>query len=231
MLANMCASEDDEVRLSEATITELSRTEAEDFLMAHEHLGNVGLGVWHFGLVCRGELLSVVCLGPPCFAGGRSFLGRIAREQDFRVIQLCRGATHPSAPPNTGSRVISLTRKHVYRNGGATAIVAYADPRMNERGAIYQAAGAIYLGKTSPKGQADYIVFGKKMTAWQVRRKWGTRARVKLRRIDPQARVLPLHPKHRYVFLAGSPRSVRAFRRRLSRWQAPYPKTLSESSP
>ena len=62
-------------------------------------------------------------------------------------------------------------------------VVAYADRVFNEMGTIYQACNGLYTGKTDPKDQANYVVRGKWMSGWLVRReKYGSRSMETLRR-------------------------------------------------
>jgi len=49
-------------------------------------------------------------------------------------------------------------------------VVAYADVLYSEVGTIYQASNAIYTGLTNPKGQANYLINGKLLSGWIVRK-------------------------------------------------------------
>jgi hypothetical protein len=108
-------------------------------------------------------------------------------------------------------------------------VVAYADEKYGEVGTIYQACNAMYLGMTDPKGQADYVIRGKRMSAWVVRKKYGTRDRRKLRRIDSRVRILPLRRKHRYLLVAGSSRFRRRVGELLESHLRAYPKRLRDN--
>jgi hypothetical protein len=107
---------------------------------------------------------------------------------------------------------------------GPFLAVAYADETLGEIGTIYQAAGAIYTGTTDPKGQADYIVNGRKRSAWQVRKRYGTRDRKALKRIDPAVTVMPLRPKHRYLFIGAEGSKRRTILSSVQAYSRPYPK-------
>lgn len=210
--------------LINSSIVELNSKMANNFVAKYEHLGNIGLGVWHWGLIIDGILASVLSFGVPCFAVGRSFLGEISLKCSARVLQLCRGATHSLAPRNTPSRIICLALRALYKKLGPVLVIAYADPHFHEIGTIYQATNAIYTGKTNPKGQANYIINGEILSGWVVRKRYGTRCRVKLRQIDGNMRVLPLGEKFRYVLLAGSWKFRKEARRLLDPYKVPYPK-------
>ena len=106
-------------------------------------------------------------------------------------------------------------------------VVAYADVLYSEVGTIYQASNAIYTGLTNPKGQANYLINGKLLSGWIVRKKYGTRSQLKLKAIDPNVAVFPLQPKFRYILLAGSPRFRRHVRKLLELHRKPYPKRMN----
>lgn len=212
--------------LRTSAVTVIQYREAKHFIERFEHLGNVGLGVWHWGLWLGGELASVVSYGTPSFARRRGWLSKLALTYRVGLVQLCRGASAPWAPTNTASKLIAASRAHMRQAKGPVIVVAYADESCGEIGTIYQACGAVYTGMTDPKGQAEYIICGRRMSAWAVRRHFGTRDRRFLREVDPSVRVVPLNPKHRYVMI-GAPRLLsRSLRAALSHFERPYPKRL-----
>lgn len=205
-------------------VIKISKSVAEKFMQGYEHLSNVGLGVWHWGLLIKGELAGVVSYGTVCFSTKRGWLGEIAQKANSGIIQLCRGASAPWSPIGTGSRLISLANKEVYKKTGSSIIVAYSDTKFCEIGTIYQACNAIYTGLTNPKGQANYVINGKILSGWQVRKRYGTRVRSKLCSIDEKVQILPLNKKHRYVFGVGPKLRKRYLIKLLAPYSLPYPK-------
>ena len=187
--------------VSETRIARIARSEANDFLARFEILGNVGLGVWHWGLWYEQDLLSVISFGTTCFGGRRGWIAKSANTNGVRLFQLCRGGTLPDAPKRIPSRAISLASRAMRELHGPFITVAYADEALGEIGTIYQACGALYTGMTNPKGQANYIINDKLKSAWQVRRTYGTRDKKRLAKIDPNLKVILLKPKHRYLFV------------------------------
>jgi hypothetical protein len=214
--------------LKKARLIRIEKTEANDFMKKYEHLGDVGLGVWHWGLILRGKLISVVSYGTTCFSNNRGWISRIAKEVGFGVIQLCRGATIPNAPKGAPSRLIGLSNKEMYKRRGSVLIVAYADQKLCEIGTIYQACNSVYTGMTDPKGQANYILHGERMSGWKVRKQFGTRDRKELIHIDPNCKVLPLRKRHRYIMISAPPLKKRYMQKLLSPYSLPYP-SRSES--
>lgn len=210
--------------LRSAQLTKLSKRDATAFVEQYEHLGNVGLGVWHWGLRIDGVLASVVSFGVPCCAPTRGFLAEKSKQVGARLLQLCRGATAFWAPRNTPSRTISLALQEIFRCFGPALVVAYADVVFSEVGTIYQSSNGIYTGLTNPKGQGNYFIKGRIVNGWIVRKRYGTRSLSRLRTIDPQTTIIPLQPKFRYVLLAGPSKFKREARRVLLPCQKPYPK-------
>lgn len=215
-----------QIRLTEARLTRITRGEAEIFLARFEILGNVGLGVWHWGLWCQRDLLSVITFGTTCFGGQRGWIARTAKSNGVRVLQLCRGGTLPDAPKGVPSKAVTQSFRAMRELYGPFIAVAYADETLGEIGTIYQASGGLYTGLTNPKGQANYIVDGKRKSAWQIRKTYGTRDRKRLAEIDPNMKVLPLKPKHRYVFVCAPKAMKKRITKSIAEYVLPYPKRI-----
>jgi len=189
-----------------------------------EHLGNVGLGVWHYGLYRSDSLLSVLSFGPTCFSGKRDRPTQLAQAHGCHSIQLCRGGTAVHAPRNTASVAVSSALRAIQRDIGPALVTAYADPLYGEVGTIYQASNAYFLGWTDPKGQANYIIHGQRVSGWVVRKRYGTRALPRLRQIDPDVVAEKLRPKMRYALVAAHGRQRRMLQVSLADLAQPYPK-------
>jgi len=160
------------------------------------------MGVYHWGAFNNGMMVACVSFGSAGFALHRGIFAEASSSYDLRVYQLTRGGTAPIAPKCTGSWIVSRGLNAIRKLRGDCIIVAYSDPLFNEIGTIYQAANFIYIGKTNPKGQSDYIINGIEMSGWKVRKKFGTRDMKVLTKIDPDIIRNPLNPKYRYVYFA-----------------------------
>jgi len=209
----------------------IAHREAQSFFHHYEHLGNCGLGVWHYAAFMDSALLGVVSFGTACFARNRGRVAYVAAEFGLPIYQISRGGTMPSTPFNTPSQVLSASLAHFQRDRGDTLVVAYADRTFNEVGTIYQACNGIYTGLTKPKDQANYVVQGRYMSGWRVRKKFGTRSVELLKKIDMNITKLPLNPKFRYIFVLASPRKKKHVLRALESIVLPYPKRLTERIP
>jgi len=104
--------------LSNAKLVRIDGADAASFIEHYEHLGNVGLGVWHWGLYLNKKLASVLSFGVPCFAPSRGFLAMASKVSGARLLQLCRRATAFWAPRNTPSRIVALALQEICRDFG-----------------------------------------------------------------------------------------------------------------
>ena len=178
---------------------------ADEFIKEYEWLGNIGAASHCFGLYFENLLSSVVCYSPPV---SPVFLQKIlGRDISKNVMQLGRGASTYWAPKWGPSKLISSSLKLMYKEESTKAVIAYADPNAGEYGTIYQACNAYYLGMTDPGGAKIYIISGKKMHPRSVYRKYGTRKKSKIIKIDPDFRTIPIAPKYRYLFVLGKKRA------------------------
>lgn len=183
----------------------ISKCEANEFFHQYEHLGNCGLGVWHYGCFIDGIVTAVISFGTVCFNPKRSRIGQFALDNNLKMIQLARGGTRFDAPKNSPSQAVSLVLKALRDKQGDAIVVAYSDMKWNEIGTIYQASNFLYLGMTNPRGQANYVINGEEMSGWTVRKRYGTRNMIQLKSIAGNVERIPLTPKHRYIFInAGS---------------------------
>ncbi len=210
-------------------VIKITEKAASEFMEKHEAMGNIGLGVWHYGLLENDNLLSVVSYGTPCFSVKRTLIGKISKKFGCKIIQLCRGGTVISSPKNIASQLIANANQMLYKENGNLIIVAYADPEFGEVGAVYQAANAIYLGQTNPKNQSNYIVKGVWLSGWDVRKKYGTRNFDKLKKIDSSVKKFPLTPKYRYLFIKTVSTLTNKIHRAFSDYRLPYPKKITEN--
>lgn len=210
-------------------IRNLSEKVAVEFMEKHEIMGNMGLGVWHYGLFDIENLISVVSYGIPCFSLNRTFIGKVANKFNCKVIQLCRGGIVPSAPQNIASQLICGANHLLYKQHGNLIIAAYADPEFGEVGAVYQAANALYLGMTNPKNQSNYIVEEKWLSGWDVRKKYGTRNIEKLKKIDPNVKKYPLTRKYKYIFIKAPSIIRKKLLLEIQERKQTYPKKITEN--
>lgn len=213
------------------SVRAIDHASARKFFEKYEHLGNCGLGVWHYAAVNGSTLVGVISFGTACFTAKRGLFSNIAKDFGLRAYQICRGGTISTAPRNTASWVLSRALKMFQQDRGNCLVVAYADRLFNEMGTIYQACNGLYTGQTDPKNQANYIIEGRWMSGWLVRKKYGSRSMEILRRIDENVVKIPLNAKYRYVFVQAPPLKKHMVIRALEPLMLPYPKRNVERIP
>lgn len=217
--------------LSTFELAPITYREAAQFFRRYEHLGNCGLGVWHWGGYLHDRMVAAVSFGTTCFACNRGELSRVAQFYGLGMYQIARGGTATDAPFNTPSRIVSAALAALQRERGDCLVVAYADRKFNEIGTIYQACNGLYTGKTNPKNQSDYFINGRLMSGWLVRKKYGTRSLAALQQIDPNAVKIPLRQKYRYVFVQATGRKKRKIVEAMRPLVLPYPRRPTEAIP
>lgn len=219
------------MKAPEFAVRRIGHSEAKSFFEKYEHLGNCGLGVWHWGGFLDRRLVAAVSFGTTCFSKKRGELARVANEFGLGIYQISRGGTSPDAPFNTPSRVVSAALDAFRGERGNCLVVAYADRHFNEVGTIYQACNAVYTGLTEPKNQANYLIGGRVMSGWVVRKRFGTRDINLLQRFDKSVVKLPLRRKYRYVFLLSSGLQKKSILKALNSISLPYPRRETEEIP
>ncbi len=217
------------VRLHPLRLERISYSEAAQFFNQYEHLGNCGLGVWHWGAFQDGRLIAVVSFGTTCFARTRGRLASIATTFGLGLYQISRGGTASNAPSNTPSRVVSAALGQLHCERGDCLVIAYADRNYNEVGTIYQACNGCYIGQTSPKDQSNYVIDGRIMSGWVVRKKFGTRDIEKLKKMAQNVVKLPLTQKYRYVFVQAKRSTRTKVLQALQPLVLPYPNRHTEN--
>ncbi|MEN6636369.1 MAG: hypothetical protein ABFC56_10995 [Clostridiaceae bacterium] len=205
-------------------IRRIEKETAQRFFQQYEHLGNCGLGVWHYGIYSEDNLIAVVSFGTVCFNPHRSSIGAIAAKYNLRVIQLTRGGTKFDQPKNTPSMSVSMALKQIRNDLGDMIVIAYSDIKWNEVGTIYQASNFSYLGMTNPKGQSNYFINGLPLSGWNVRKQYGTRKVESLLNLGLLVEKKPLSQKHMYVYLNMCKTKKISIHKEIATRLKPFPK-------
>ena len=143
-----------------ATVREISLADARNLVVAQEWLGNLPGGTEHaFGLFFGDYLAGCVCFGST--AGTKVKASVCGAEHADKVKTLTRGCTLSWADPprksadggthggSAASFLISAACREMTKKG-YNVFVAYADPKANELGTIYQSVGWSFCGFTNP---------------------------------------------------------------------------------
>jgi hypothetical protein len=189
----------------------------EPWLLLRHYAKRVPIVQHAFGLFIERECIGVVTFGSP--SSPQVARSVISPGLSNLVMELNRLCVDDGAPKNASSMLVSASLRLLPR---PAVIVSYADGSQGHVGYIYQATNFGYYGAAaahdaeyeSPLGE---IVHPRSMvargitnpTAWARENGWSKRQAM---------------PKHRYVYLCGSPRQKRNLAKELLWEQQPYPK-------
>lgn len=227
-----------------ASVREISLAEARNQVIAFEWLANLGSSEHALGLFFGEYLAGCVCFGST--AGTKVKASVCGPEHAQKVISLTRGCCLPWADPprrssdgrthggSAASFLVSAACREMTKKG-YNIFVAYADPKANERGTIYQSVGWLFCGFTNPTEKfrrPDGKVYDARNVHLLTRdRRFGklrykrTRAEQKQLLISEGCEFFKEESrKLRYVGFYGDRRTKRILRAAL-RWEVlPYPK-------
>lgn len=173
----------------------------------------VKVGAWE-----HGKFIGVVLFG----RGATPNLGRPYNLGQDECVELVRIALTKHDSPV--SRIASLAMKFLHRaNPKLKLIVSFADQSQGHHGGIYQAGNWLYNGQGDP--DKFYMIRGK-LTH---RRSIGAKGLVQnihgARKIDPSAKVVDVHGKHRYLMPLDD-----AMRAQIAPLAKPYPKRAKQAT-
>jgi hypothetical protein len=123
------------------TVKQIDREAARRLIERYEYLGNVGKARHFVGLVAPGGELHGVA------AFGHGPRGQIEGIIGSPALCLERGACVHYAPRNSASFLIAHACRLMFEISGVAIYFAYTDPEAGEYGAVYKAAGWVYLGQ------------------------------------------------------------------------------------
>lgn len=158
-----------------------------------------------WGLFFRGEMGGALVFAEKPGANLTTSRGGLVPSD---ALYLARGACAHWTPKNSASWFISA----VCRQMGDVSVLAYADPAAGEIGQIYRALNWYYLGPSSG-GPAAWLVDGKLWGTRSIQRRFGTRSVNALVATFPNAVIVPVPRKHRFLGVYGS----KTYRRRLAK--------------
>jgi hypothetical protein len=171
----------------------------------------VKIGVWE-----QGTFVGAVVFG----SGSTGDLGTRWGLNCFECCEMVRLALDPAHRTPT-SRILSIAIKLLRKHSpGLRAVVTFADPGAGHIGTVYQAAGWMYLGRTTPRNRyigpdgREYHDRAVSRSGWKVHQ--GKRCRCP--KID-DCRAVRVPGKHRYVLPLDE-----AMRERLRPLAIAYPK-------
>ena len=204
------------------TVGPVEQIDVREFCRRWHYTNTGGNMTWNYGLYDGDVLVGVVSYNLPT----REACGSVFGEQHLeRVAHMGRLVCADEAPRNSESRLIAGSLTHLSDDKGFWGVLTYAAQDEGHIGYVYQATNAIYTGTG---GDSSYWVDqdGKRRGTKQ-----GTAANAR-RMAKSQGWIKhPSLPKHRYVYILGTPAERRARRKLLKLPSLPYPKSPGVSAP
>ncbi len=178
-----------------------------------------GAAVLNFGVFVGQRLLGVAVLG----LGPTNLPGLFRGAKRHEVLCLARFWLSDDCGRNSESRALATILRHLRRHQDtAKALVAYSDPAVGHSGAIYRAAGFLYLGESD--GMPQYrLPDGSLHHSRSLSHAFGTHSTEHFRRHGVALEVVPQRPKLTYVALVDP-----TWRDRLTRPPIPYPRAKED---
>ena len=162
----------------------------------HHYLGSYpGGGLLNFGIFADHALVGVAVFAAGPYNVHRYFTG----AKRGQVITLSRFWLEDRCGRNSESRILGVICRLLRRwQNTAKAIVAYSDPEAGHDGAIYRAAGFLYLG-FSVGMQVYRLRDGSIHHSRSISHRYGTHSLKYLRGIGVSVEAVPQQPKYLYV--------------------------------
>jgi hypothetical protein len=150
---------DEPIRTADYDVAELpDDAPAKAFVLAHHYARSYPAARWRFGLFCRAVLQGVAVFSHPC---NDRVLTAVFPGRPADAVELGRFVLVDEVPGNGESWFLARCF-HLLRPEGLAGVVAFADPgrRVSQAGVpvfgghvgtIYQAANAVYLGRSGSR--------------------------------------------------------------------------------
>jgi hypothetical protein len=162
--------------MANASVREITRSDAEAIIVRYEWLGNLGSSRWFYGLFSRHPATGVEYLGGVAAFGstaGTNVASSIAGPTHAReVCTLTRGCCVHWSNENGASFLTARACKQMARDHGKYCFIAYADEDAGEIGQIYKALNWTYIGKGGTdlvQRRADGRIVGSKIISNKTR--------------------------------------------------------------
>lgn len=173
----------------------------------------VKIGVWECG-----KFIGVVLFG----RGATPNLGKPYNLAQNQCVELVRIALTNHA--TQVSRIAALAIKFIKKtNPGLKLIVSFADQTQCHHGGIYQAGNWIYSGCGQPSN--FYMIRGKLTHPRSIGSKGFTQNLIGARQIDPNATIVNVPGKHRYLMPLDA-----EMKARIIHLAKPYPKRAKDQA-
>lgn len=200
-----------DVKVRDTTVAGATTQQVETFCQQVHYAQHAGADSWRYGLWHGLDLLGIVTYNMPTTDAADGVFGPDRRQ---RIRHMGRLALAHDAPPNSESRLIVHSLRLLRAdNPDALAVLTFSDPDQRnpftgvaQVGLVYQATNALYTGEG---GQPRYY--------WDPvnKRRMATSHLSSRQAREKGWEVHTGSPKHRYVYLLGTPAERRRLRAEL----------------
>ena len=204
--------------VAEMTVGAVEQIDVREFCRRWHYSNTGGSALWNYGLYDGPTLVGIVAYNNPVRSACEMVF---ERESWLHVAHMGRLVCAEDAPRNVESRLIGASLKLLSQDKPEIwAVLTYAAQDLGHIGYVYQATNAIYTGEGKAR---DYYV------DTQGRRR-STKQGQYLRHADAIAAGWTIGyepPKHRYVYILGTPAQRRERRKLLKLPSLQYPKAVT----
>jgi len=200
------------------TIREISKKEAEPFLLERHYARRKCPMTFVYGLIEENNIIGVCVFGTSANRNNNTI-------GDYKVIELNRLFTEDNVEKNTLSYFVADCLK---RLPSPLIVISYADPNNGHHGYIYQATNWLYLGQGHRQdgrrdtGITQFRKDGKMYHAKTVSGLIGSSSKRVAEENGFERLFLP--PKHKYGYLIGNKRQKKDMLKQIKYPILPYPK-------
>lgn len=204
--------------VSQMTVGPVEQIDVREFCRRWHYSNNGGSASWSYGLYDGDVLVGVVAYNLPTRQTCASVFGE---EFVDKVAHMGRLVCADDAPRNSESRLIGASLKMISEDKGFWAVLTFAAQSAGHVGYVYQATNAIYTG-TGGDTKFWIDADGRRRGTKQ-----GTRANAMRLAAVEGWQLVKEPPKHRYVYILGTPAQRRERRQLLKLPSLPYPKAVT----
>ena len=202
--------------VSQMTVGSVEQIDVREFCRRWHYTGAGGSALWNYGLYDGEVLVGVVTYNLPTRRACASVFGE---QHVDKVAHMGRLVCADDAPRNSESRLIALSLKSLaVDQPHLWAVLTFAAQDEGHIGYVYQATNAVYTGtggytKTYLRADGTQMSTNGKCGPDEIKRL-----------LANGGRIVNALPKHRYVYILGTPAQRRERRKLLKLPSLPYPK-------
>ena len=201
--------------VSEMTVGPVEQIDVREFCRRWHYTKTGGAANWNYGLYDGPTLVGVVSYNLPVREACAAVFGESRVD---KVAHMGRLVCAEDAPRNSESRLIAGSLRMLAAGHGFWAVLTYAAQDAGHIGYVYQATNALYTGL----GGQSFKYVDRHGRTRGTKNETAKRAR-QMAQEQGWTRS-PSLPKHRYVYILGTPAQRRARRKLLKLPVLPYPK-------